>query len=234
MSSLPTFNAANAEGQLNLNYIFSILPFAILYYDYALTFTQEVELFWPIHDRLGWVSSIFLLSRYFAILGNIPILLSYVVNDGSTCSCRSIPIFLPFHQGFTLCFISILCSVRVYALYNKSRVALGIVACASFGLTVTGIVTVATSKPVVPLRVSQPIIPGCMSNLVLSPYETERLLFPWSGVLVFDSIVFALTLRKTIQLGTRTHIIQVMFRDGAMYFGVLFLVNLTNILVLRV
>ena len=47
----------------------------ILYYDYALTFSREVESFWPHQNPVGFVSSIFFLNRYVAIFGHIPIAL---------------------------------------------------------------------------------------------------------------------------------------------------------------
>lgn len=51
----------------------------ILYYDYILTFTREVESFWPHRNRVGFVSSIYFLNRYVAIFGHIPMVLRLVV-----------------------------------------------------------------------------------------------------------------------------------------------------------
>jgi hypothetical protein len=47
----------------------------ILYYDYTLTFSSEVESFWPHQNPLGFVSTIYFLNRYVAIFGHIPIAL---------------------------------------------------------------------------------------------------------------------------------------------------------------
>ncbi|KAH9984579.1 hypothetical protein BJV77DRAFT_167983 [Russula vinacea] len=57
----------------------SIIPLVILYYDYILTFTREVESFWPHRNRVGFVSSIYFLNRYVAIFGHIPMVLRLVV-----------------------------------------------------------------------------------------------------------------------------------------------------------
>src|SRR6266404_5478142 len=51
------------------------LHLAILYYDYVLTFSREVEYFWPKSYRTSWISLLFFLNRYLAIFGNIPIAL---------------------------------------------------------------------------------------------------------------------------------------------------------------
>jgi hypothetical protein len=50
----------------------------ILYYDYTLTFSREVEFFWPHENRIGCVSFLFFLNRYVAIFGYVPIVLSLV------------------------------------------------------------------------------------------------------------------------------------------------------------
>jgi len=46
---------------------------AILYYDYLLTFRDEVEYFWKRSGR-SLVAVLFYISRYFALLGNVPVL----------------------------------------------------------------------------------------------------------------------------------------------------------------
>jgi hypothetical protein len=51
----------------------------ILYYDYNLTFSSEVESFWPHRNRLGFVSSVYFLNRYVAVFGHIPIVLKLLV-----------------------------------------------------------------------------------------------------------------------------------------------------------
>ena len=70
---------------------------AILYYDYALTFAREVEYFWPNPHRAGsWISVIFFLNRYFAILGHIPILISLI--PSGSCEVSVLAYRLPlFH-----------------------------------------------------------------------------------------------------------------------------------------
>jgi Family of unknown function (DUF6533) len=61
----------------------------ILYYDYALNFSREVEFFWP-HDenRVGWVSALYFLNRYVAIFGYIPIVLRLIPGSDSLFHVR--------------------------------------------------------------------------------------------------------------------------------------------------
>jgi hypothetical protein len=60
----------------------------ILYYDYTLTFSREVEFFWPRKNRVGWVSSIYFLNRYVAIFGYIPIVLRVIPGSDSLFHVR--------------------------------------------------------------------------------------------------------------------------------------------------
>jgi len=55
----------------------------------------------------------------------------------------------------------------------------------------------------------------------------------WTGVLIFDIVIFSLTLYKALTIRREIPLLDVMVRDGAMYFSVLFIVNLVNILMLR-
>ncbi|KAI0294108.1 hypothetical protein B0F90DRAFT_1670576 [Multifurca ochricompacta] len=55
-------------------YFSRLIAFSILYYDYIITLSAEVEFFWPKKRRLTWPSALFLLNRYLAILGHIPVI----------------------------------------------------------------------------------------------------------------------------------------------------------------
>ncbi|KAI0264590.1 hypothetical protein BC834DRAFT_243021 [Gloeopeniophorella convolvens] len=89
------------------------------------------------------------------------------------------------------------------------------------------------------VQVTSPIFPGCSD--LLSQQGALRVAFAWSGALVLDTTVFFLTVFRAIQscrdTGPGTSIrempvLQVMVRNGTLYFVVLFIVNLANILML--
>jgi len=52
-------------------------------------------------------------------------------------------------------------------------------------------------------------------------------------VLVFDSVIFFLTLYKAFAIGRGVRLLNVIVRDGTMYFSALFFMNLGNIMTLR-
>ena len=67
---------------------------AILYYDYLLTFGEEVRFFWG-RKRTNSVTVLFFLNRYVSILGNVPVILqSFRSWDDDVSSFTLSPSFL--------------------------------------------------------------------------------------------------------------------------------------------
>jgi hypothetical protein len=60
----------DAESYLNL------VSFAILYYDYVITLSMEVERFWTFQS-FTWASFFFFLNRYLSVVGHIPVVVEF-------------------------------------------------------------------------------------------------------------------------------------------------------------
>ncbi|OSX58651.1 hypothetical protein POSPLADRAFT_1049384 [Postia placenta MAD-698-R-SB12] len=73
---------------------------AILYYDYLLTFSMEVDYFWKQQRWFSWTSLLFILNRYMAVFGVIPIAMEFFADISSDVA---------------------LLVIRTYALYNRSK-----------------------------------------------------------------------------------------------------------------
>ena len=72
----------------------------ILYYDYALTFSREVEFFWAHENRTGWVSSLYFLNRYVAIFGYIPVVFRLLPGSDSLFRVRVLLTLLTFSRSY--------------------------------------------------------------------------------------------------------------------------------------
>ena len=59
----------------------------MLYYDYTLTLTREIEHFWR-GARLSLASTLFVLNRYLGLLGPIPVFFEYFVYLPQSVSLR--------------------------------------------------------------------------------------------------------------------------------------------------
>ncbi|KAF8491340.1 hypothetical protein F5888DRAFT_1909595 [Russula emetica] len=240
----------------HLGYAFSLIPTVILYYDYILTFSREVEFFWPHENRVGWVSSLYFLNRYVAIFGHIPIVLRlipgfeslffrkqglFVFEFNTLAHSADLPISCKkVHQyigclGLVLQFlVAIPCATRVYALYNKNHyIFTGLIALMIASIAV-GIATISTELGDLCPSAHHHVFHWCYFDLGLSNEGGRFLSIAWSGIMLFDIIVFILTIYKATKVGYKVPLIQIVIRDGSLYFFVLFFVNLANILMLQV
>ena len=62
----------------------------MLYYDYVLTISREIQLLWPPHNKQGWFTLAFFLNRYIPIVGILPIAISYLIPVNSAVRPSSI------------------------------------------------------------------------------------------------------------------------------------------------
>ncbi|KAF8890470.1 hypothetical protein BD779DRAFT_1671403 [Infundibulicybe gibba] len=126
--------------------------------------------------------------------------------------------------------VSVLMTLRIYALYGCSFRVIGT-------LAATGAVLIGVSCWAL---FGQKSAPAPQSELVTHPSNNRcssiRLAAAWEALFVYDSIIFALTLVKTwregrnVAIDKRLPVITLFLRDGAIYFAVMALANLANIL----
>ncbi|KAH8115922.1 hypothetical protein DFH11DRAFT_1542729 [Phellopilus nigrolimitatus] len=193
--------------QIDINYYAALVAFAILYYDYVLTFGDEVRFFWG--RRANSVTLLFFLNRYLSVLGNVPVILqSFAGWSPEGCSH-----FQKYHQFFSVgvqIIVGIILIIRTYALYEcNPRIAI-IMAIFAFMLT-------CASRN----RALRLVVYAGMSSVDFARDKTNHTLSTglsgaWGGLLLFDSAIFTLTFFKAIgiwKLGTRG-LIHVLVRDG--------------------
>ncbi|KAA1473570.1 hypothetical protein DENSPDRAFT_882148 [Dentipellis sp. KUC8613] len=205
--------------ELQTHYYLSLIYFVILYYDYLLTFGAEVQLFWLSGSprRLSWPSILFLICRYGALLGHIPLIVEVFVSPVDNNARRHF-----------------LCVIRVSAIYNHNRFVLGfliflVLGCA--GLTVWVVCSSLSEHDhgLVLLNLGSGTT-GC--NPIYTKSQGTQLALTWGSLLVFDSCVFVLTVFKAFRVGRRYpgSLVHVLLRDGTLYFVLLFAANFSNIM----
>ncbi|TFK83482.1 hypothetical protein K466DRAFT_655206 [Polyporus arcularius HHB13444] len=189
-----SLSAATLASSVRWNNSLAMVALTMLYYDYSLTLSMELDRFWK-RARFSLVSILFVVNRYLGLLGSIPVALEYFVHFKPE-SCRQLQ---AYHQYY-----AILGQVIVGANVN------------------TKAVTTNTS--------SQYTSIGC--DLSLSAEQGLRSAIGWIAMLCLDTTVFMLTLVKTLKMRheMRQRLLQVLFRDGAMYYAILVVANVANIL----
>lgn len=197
-----------------------------LYWDHFLTLGTEVEYIW--FQPKSWNMAWFFINRYFNFLVNIPVLALFFTK----LSPQSCHMSLMFHQMVLLTTQLVVCTIltlRVYALYLCNKRVLFFLICVAVVL-----LAVATWSLIGQKNVFLDQVPGC--HLGVTQETAIRVATPWEVLFVYDSILFAATMTKTYrhrrqQLpGGRSSLFYLLFRDGAIYYGVMIFANLANLL----
>ncbi|SJL11461.1 uncharacterized protein ARMOST_14865 [Armillaria ostoyae] len=224
---------------LNVNYYFSLVALSILYYDYALTFGLEVSRFW-VHRGFSWAAFFFYLNRYLGIFGHVPVVVEYFwTGYPSNKAQRRVKFrclkLQNYHQYFVIVVqivVAVMLIMRTYALYDRSRKILIVQICVTLTAIGLGAYAVASGKKSSPDETPTDVTPfiGCSTSLTKD--SAVRLGIAWGGMLVFDIMVFTLTLHKALQLQRvgGVSLLTLLLRDGSVYFGVIIASNLANIL----
>ncbi|KAJ7020076.1 hypothetical protein C8F04DRAFT_1275505 [Mycena alexandri] len=224
------------QQQLNFNYYLSLLSFTVLFYDYFLTLDSEVSRYWG--SKMTAPTFLFYLNRYLMLVGTIPVAIQYFWTTNSTPRKLTFPIcqhLHSYHEYFavvTQIVIGIMLIFRTYALYERNRRILAFMVTVSAGVIGLGAWSVLSTPTPRPGDDAPPLnlYIGCA---VMVPYsQSLRLAAAWGGMGVFDCTVFLLTLYRALS-HRRAHgfdLIGVLLRDGSIYFAVIVMANLANIL----
>ncbi|KAJ3866765.1 hypothetical protein EV359DRAFT_79237 [Lentinula novae-zelandiae] len=191
---------AEIQIQVNWNHYLELAEFVILAYDYLLTFDLEIERFWK-RDTKRLAAILFFVNRYLTLLGNVPFVLLFF-RPG---------LILRYGDDWTSCSRSPI-GVSASGYYSEFF---------RYTVSVSGVGAMATS------------IESDWTGIDVEDFV--HLAYLWIGIFVFDLCVFSLTLWKTYCIYKDGYMISrgigtVVMRDGLMYFGIITLATLANIL----
>ncbi|KAH9980687.1 hypothetical protein BJV74DRAFT_96316 [Russula compacta] len=221
----------NAAEYVWINSLISISASAMLYYEYLLTLPREIQFLWPPNNKLGWFTFACLLNRYLPVLGHIPKLASYSMTV-SVDVCEDLHVYDEWFVMLMQTHATTLCMLRVYALYGRSRRVLGVLLFFGAASIVTAILALFASR-----RAGGKVIPVLSSFAGCSQFTPsvggQFAAIAWTGALLCDCLIFSLTLYKAFTMGSGIKLLDVIVRDGTMYFSALFIINLANIFTLR-
>ncbi|TFK21165.1 hypothetical protein FA15DRAFT_672790 [Coprinopsis marcescibilis] len=202
-------------------------PFALLYYDYFLTFDREVNWVWLASPKLTWTTVCFFLVRYSAIVGHIAVGFYHFWTDEHLARFPVCSALLTFHEllGYFLHVVTgVLLLVRTYALYNKNKKVLCGLILVAVVLATCGISLMFYNREIKTPRTLPES--GCLFGVPKD--RAQRLIAVWACVFIFDTIIFALTVIKTCHTArkTKSPVLLVFQRDGVAYFAVMSIASL--------
>ncbi|KAJ7463902.1 hypothetical protein B0H11DRAFT_83117 [Mycena galericulata] len=220
-------SAIEIQEQINSNYYLNLVSFTFLFYDYFLTLDWEVSRYWG--SALTAPNGLFYLNRYGTLFGTIPVVVKYFWTTESTphkiamrASSVLPPIFRCRDADNSWCDAYFADSRAVRAQPAHPRV--------------DGMCQRRSHR-----RGPRPSVDaddttdlhlyiGCPSTV--SSSQTRRLAAAWGGMGVFDCTIFFLTLYRALTRwrSNEVNLLTVLIRDGSIYFGVIVMSNLANIL----
>ncbi|KAK7455239.1 hypothetical protein VKT23_011111 [Stygiomarasmius scandens] len=217
------------------NYLY-VSALVLLYYDHFLTFGLEVNLIWM--RPFGISSFLFCLNRYFLSLGNIVVAYSLfstsISPSRSDNVCKHLSLYHEILLGIAQVIVCVNLSLRIYAIYARSRRVLVSLSCVFTVLVIVVLITNFYQRSIDPAQFG-----GCHITNVGLVEATKTATF-WEVVFVYDVIIFSFFVRRALQLrkdfGRRTRrsdgpptILKILIRDGFIYFIIMALANLINI-----
>ncbi|KAG2140857.1 hypothetical protein BD769DRAFT_1662778 [Suillus cothurnatus] len=212
------------------------------------TLTEEINFIWRRPKALSAIA--FLVNRYFALLGNIYGLFFTFMpipeQRFELLTLEYLQLFIFFQQFI----VGVILIIRTYALYNCSKRML-FWTTLIFVILAGGSSAGAIGQYAGNLTISPGV--GCYETytvevyvIILAPFLVCSKVvadlsvscgLAWLAMFAFELLIFVLTVRRTcktrgllrFRLTGRRNALDVIFHDGAMYFGAMTLCNIPNI-----
>ncbi|KAG0704834.1 hypothetical protein DFH29DRAFT_910058 [Suillus ampliporus] len=203
--------------------------FTILVWDHVITFADEVEIIWDRPKNL--LAYLFLLNRYLTPLGFIVNLVAYSMPSWSFIKCEHFVRYEGAMSAIGIEVVALMMFLRVRAMYYNNTCVVSLVA----SLWVAWVAVDAwllTRGQAVPHSM---YTESCGLEFSVS---VTALASAWAWVpLCYDTVVFALTLNRTlpaIKNREAGHIVRTLFADGVLFYSVMCVINLIfTIMVVR-
>ncbi|ESK94705.1 hypothetical protein Moror_14264 [Moniliophthora roreri MCA 2997] len=210
---------------------FHLAAITILYWDHLLTLKTEVKCLWKRPSNLS--SYLFFLNRYFNAVA-VAIAMTSNFRPDSSWSCIQLSRFREAVLIVAQLIVVVILTLRIYALYACSRRLLYFML-SVIAVLLAIVVFFTYNSPGGEFGTSSG---RCTSQFDLS--ASIRKAVAWEMLLVYDVLLFGLALHNAFKtrrdlkllrmLKNRVSLKVILLRDGAMYFGVMMLTNLVNIL----
>ncbi|THU88779.1 hypothetical protein K435DRAFT_842063 [Dendrothele bispora CBS 962.96] len=228
MSTITAQDAYSINDQVIANYL-HLAGLVLLAWDHLLTFSMEVEYCWK--GVGSFITSLFLFNRYFPLLGTVIITIPIFPSSLPASSCEPFHIFREIVLVVTEIVVSILLTIRIYAIYDRQKKILFYMA--SFGAILAGLALFALFTKFGPPTKSAISLTslGCHTNLLLISHAAQEAA-AWEALFVYDVLLFTMVLLKGYKTKgslERVPILDLVLRHGAIYFAVMALANLANI-----
>ncbi|KLO12988.1 hypothetical protein SCHPADRAFT_940763 [Schizopora paradoxa] len=234
---------------------YAVASWALFVYEYFITFDQEVTNLWRTQGSY-LLKVLWFFNRYTFFLSFSPtLLLSFVPLSPEVSSNplrhSSKRVLIHYSRPFLAMFVKFPAAMQVilnasagctlilrtYALYACQKV-LYVYVLPMKWILVMLLPVVAIGAAVeswaltmgVPTKLPPGVV-GCI--LTGNPVDGDRFAFYWTSQLVFPTVIFGMTVARIVYLRREGQlkggIVDVLMRDGVIYFAIIFIANLVNV-----
>jgi len=206
-----------------------IAPPVALLYDHLLTLDLEVQYIWNQSKRRS--SYWFFALRYLVTCGEIVVLvLRFSPPPSNADTCNLYETFINVYTLVVELIVPILLAMRVYAMYECSKRILWTL----WGALALVLPVVVWS--VVVSSLGTVLLAGIVCDRYFVEEKATYLAITWSCALTYDSLIFCLTVYKSYRtrktyakMDIQIPLMNLMIRDGVVYFVVICCVHAVNI-----
>lgn len=212
------------EGQAIV--LWTVGMFCIFGWDYFMNLPKEIERIWK--KKLTYISALYVANRYYGLVQFavcIPLFTTPITHAISFETCQKIYRWEPVGALISTVLSQAIMGSRVYALYGKSNIILGVLGVIMMAEFAVEVVTLTKVFPA-PSPAPGVVIP-CVA---IGP--TNWLVAFWAMPLLYDAVTFFMTLYKSVEHWrnqVESSTLAILFRDGLVYFAAIFSMNLINV-----
>lgn len=222
------------------NYV-NMITSALILYEHLITISQEIEVIWKRSRSLP--TALFLLNRYNTLFNASIVILMGLHNTTNGTTLMIMNILLNASSILAYCLIAVFTALRVYALWSNNSRLFIMILIPSLAPAVTSLICLillTTQRTIVPAFGKSTAI--CVVRRTMSPKVHTRRESPCNSYITFiygqDAMGLSLTWVKTLsqfrntrQLCMKTSVNDLFLRDGTMYFLILLVLHVSQLVV---
>ncbi|KAJ8077588.1 hypothetical protein PM082_002020 [Marasmius tenuissimus] len=185
--------------------------------------------------RVTGFNLLYLSQRYLPLLDRVILDLYFMLGPANASQCASTYHLSTFIALAGVAISESLLSLRIWAVWHRSRMITAILFVMIAGLVVPALFFLIRFLKGVQFPDPTPI-PGIAGfGECFYFISNKEIVVCWALLMVYDAISFALMAVpgfKAFRLGGQSHLVKVVYRDGVMYYGLIFLVSLINVIII--
>ncbi|KDR76962.1 hypothetical protein GALMADRAFT_421382 [Galerina marginata CBS 339.88] len=168
-------------------------------------------------------------NRYFGLL-QLCFVVTLTANAWSPSACKHVFFFEPVGALISTVLSQLILGSRVYAIFSQNKIVGLVLGTTLLSEIIIGAISVSTTHPPPPILGPASSQPPC--GAVMGPFGW--LVAFWAIPLIYDTMAFLLTAWKAYDFWKReidTPLFDIIWRDGVIYFFVIFTMNAANVII---